>query len=285
MRARHRILASTWRVLLEHGSSGRAIDEALIARTDRAMRWMSAKYPNRVSEWGWDLDVPPLAEIEVDLNGRNLRRVLEPLPGLVDERMAGIHGVVRAVVREQEEVVQRVIELFAHWMSSKVAVRVIAAGRANLATAIPANRLAHGGADVSMMGDRTPLPNSSSGGGLLVGSASGKTEAVLDVMRHVMNVNREREIRGLELIVVVGVADAGASVFARLCTPGCFIGLPLDRYIHDVRLRELGDIGELALIELLDSLVVAAGRTIGVNFRSGHEDLGAGGPWDQYRTG
>lgn len=284
MRRRYRILACTWRVLLEHASSGRSIDEALIARTDRAMRWMSTKYPDRVNEWGWDLDVSPVAEIEVDLNGRNLRRVLEALPELVDERMAGIHGVVRDVVRDQEEVVQRVVEVLAHWMSRKVGVRVIAAGRANLATAIPANRLAHGGAEVSMMGDRAPLPNSSSGGGLLVGSASGKTEAVLDVMRHVSNVNRERKIRELEPIVVVGIADVKAGAFARLCTPGCFIGLPLDRYIGDVRLRELGDIGELALAELLDCLVVAAGRTIGVNFRSGHEDLGAGGPWDQYRT-
>jgi D-arabinose 5-phosphate isomerase GutQ len=168
--------------------------------------------------------------------------------------------------------IERITRLFLHWMREETIVRVLGAGRARLAAAIPANRLAHGGARVFVQDAIMPMPHTVKGGGVLAASASGKTLSVLQMMQVV----REEAPH----IVIVGIAKSDAQDFRDLCH--YFIGIEQDA-AHDNPLAALADIGEYVISEVLDAIVVAAGKLGGFDdrkWRLGHENIGPTGPYD-----
>jgi len=118
------------------------------------------------------------------------------------------------------------------------------------------------------------MPHTIRGGGIIAASDSGKTESVLSILRDATQQTHDVEI--------VGIASADAADFARYCK--VFIGIvppPADQLNP---LRALADSEEYVISELLDAIVVAAGRLGGFSdklWRIGHENLGpATGPYD-----
>jgi len=192
---------------------------------------------------------------------------------LIEIRVAAIADQILRTVRENESQVAEAILHFQRWMLDGAIVRFLGAGRARLAAAIPANRLAHGGARVFLQDSMVPMPHSIRGGGLVAASASGKTEAVLEVMRAARQKTRD--------VTIVGVAAADATRFKDLCHVFIGIAPPAEDAVNP--LRALADAEEYVLSEVLDALVVAAGMRAGFSerqWRLGHEDLGATGPYD-----
>jgi D-arabinose 5-phosphate isomerase GutQ len=152
-------------------------------------------------------------------------------------------------------------------------VRVLGAGRARLAAAIPAQRLAHGGARVHVQDEIVPMPHMMRGGGIIAASAMGKTEYVLDVMRQAKAKTRD--------IKIVGIASADAGEFKLLCD--VFIGIEPEPEGTFNPLRALADSEESVIVELLDGLVVAAGKLGGFDdgfWRLGHENIAGTGYYD-----
>jgi len=188
----------------------------------------------------------------------------------IQERTQAIAASVSNTIQQYHSEAVATVARFARWMRDGTTVRVLGAGRARLAAAIPANRLAHGGAHVFLQDDIIPMPHSVRGGGIIAASASGSTAAVLTAMR-----SARLQAPNIE---IVGIASRRATEFAELCH--VFIGV-----ICPVRprLSALADIEEYVISEVLDSLVVAAGETCGYDeraWRLGHENLGATGPYD-----
>jgi D-arabinose 5-phosphate isomerase GutQ len=166
---------------------------------------------------------------------------------------------------------QDIARLFLDWMNNGRVVRVVGAGRARLAASIPANRLAHGGARVFVQDDIIPMPHTVVSGGIIAASASGSTPSVLNLL----NVVR----RNAPEITVVGIAHHGATAFSSLCRH--FVGIRLEEDTPNP-LSALADMGEYVISEVLDALVVAAGRLGGFDdrrWRLGHENIGATGPY------
>lgn len=175
------------------------------------------------------------------------------------------------LISARAEVMAGVAEI-QQWIKNEEIVRVVGAGRALLAAAIPANRLAHAGARVYVQHDIVPLPNTRKGGAILAASASGKTKSVLELLDTVRR--RNRSIR------ILGIASNSAQEFRNLCD--IFIGIDETQNPYPNPLRALADTGEYVISELLDAMVVAAAKRIGLtdeNFREGHEDLGDTGPY------
>lgn len=191
-------------------------------------------------------------------------------------RSTAIMEAVTRAIWDNRDAIPGVIDQLGRWMVYAEIVRIIGAGRALLAAALPANRLAHGGAKVFIFGDKSPLPNTNKSGGVIAASASGKTVPVLEILR---------DIRDAEpTMPIIGLADANARVFRSLCTPGLFVGIDVGtaEERERIELNALGDLGEYTISELLDCLVVAAGRQYGINFWDGHENIFSG-PWHQGR--
>lgn len=267
-----------------HAQAGKVVDENFLKEKQEHFRGLCRQFPDLFTRISYEYAEPtgrPQDEVEIELSSSGLRRVLGDVEGLVKKRLAAITEIVLDAVRTNETSVQNIISLFQYWMKDRTVVRVIGEGRALLAASLPANRLAHGGASVWIFGDRSPLPNSKLGGGIISISASGKTQAVLEIMKTAQRRNRERGVRGHSDIVVVGMSDAKADEFRSLCTNGYFIGINPEDHEKHVVLRALADLKEYAISELFDALVVAAGYEIGVNFRTGHEDW-LTGPWHQH---
>lgn len=186
-------------------------------------------------------------------------------------------GINNTVVTSRHVIADAVDEMV-RWIEGREIVRVVGAGRARLAAAIPANRLAHCGARVYVLHDVVPLPNTIQGGNILAASASGRSNSVL----HVLDTARRRnpEIR------IVGIADSSAATFADLCD--VFVGIEEHPGIYENPLQALADVGEYIISELLDAMVVAAARRLGLGdreFREGHEDLGDTGPYTPEDSG
>jgi len=281
------VSVATFAAALIAQQNGLVVSEEFLASKEANFRELKAKYPREILGMSLkDANPPmdPLAEIEVQLSPSGVQRVLPQIQELISLRLEAIREIVLNSVGEHSEAVANIRRLIGLWMLRGEIVRVIGAGRALLAASIPANRLAHGGATVSILGDRSPLPNSKLGGGIVAVSASGKTGIVLDIMRLAQEVNKERELLGQPRIMVVGLSNSTATEFASLCTQGHFVGIRPEAYVDHIELRALGDLEEYALSELFDALVVAAGFEIGANFRTGHEDLvgSATGPWHQH---
>jgi D-arabinose 5-phosphate isomerase GutQ len=162
-------------------------------------------------------------------------------------------------------------DLVMGWIEQRAPVRFLGAGRALQATAMPGNRLAHAGAQVSFMGGAVPLPNSILGGGVIASSASGKTKPVLEGMDIAKRNNPQ--------IKIIGIAMHDAEDFRKHCD--VFIGIHSEGKAANP-LSALADTEEYIIAELLDGLVVAAGRALGFDdesWRKGHEDIGPTGPY------
>jgi hypothetical protein len=289
----YRILVATFHVALARIREGKSIDVQSLLSLDKRFRQLKDEYPDQASLAELDefIDEPaihdPWEEIEVEESSAGIRRVIGPLEVLVEKRSDAMKRIVTETILQNSGSVRRVVSVLGEWMRSHTIVHVIGAGRALLAASLPANRLAHGGANVFILGDKTPPPNSRFGGGIIAASASGETRTVLEIMTFANEANK-RPWPNTREIEIIGIARVGARKiepyrrFPELCSRDCFLGIEPAR---DVELRGLADIEEYAISELLDALIVAAGLEIGVNFRLGHEDLvgGATGPWHQHK--
>jgi len=161
--------------------------------------------------------------------------------------------------------VQLAVDQFAIWMNNGAEVRIVGLGRARLAASMAANRLAHGGAHVSVIGDIAPTANTSLKGGLIAASASGKTLEVLSIMR-------TAKARGL---VIVGFSNPKAQEFKDLCD----VFVPIYPAKKPVKMHALADLDEQAIAELADAIVVAAGMKLGYTeekWKEGHENIETG---------
>lgn len=190
---------------------------------------------------------------------------------LIIDRIEYIGNCVKATVCNSNEAVVNTVNHLKKWMINGSVVRIIGAGRARLAGAMPANRLHHGGARVYFQNDIIPLPHSVKGGGLIALSASGKTKDVLDIMQKVYKMGDD--------ITIIGIASSEADEFKKYCHE--FIGIVDESSSNP--LSALADTGEYVISDLLDALVVAAGKLAGfddIHWRLGHEDLGSTGPYD-----
>ena len=192
------------------------------------------------------------------------------LPAIA-QRTEVISASVCNTIRESSDEAWKVVQLLLKWMEQGTIVRVLGAGRARLAASVPANRLAHGGARVYVQDDIIPMPHAVKGGGVIAASASGRTKTLLDILTAIKQ-NAPR-------IKIVGIADHDAEEFKKQCHH--FIGIhqaPLSN-----PLSALADVSEYVISEVLDSLVVAAGKLGGFDdrrWRLGHENIGATGPYD-----
>lgn len=193
--------------------------------------------------------------------------------GGVADRLAATTAIIKETIDNYPIEVDQAIDYLAGWMHDRAPVRILGAGRARLAAAIPANRLAHGGARVYLQDSEVPMPHTLNGGGILAASASGKTSTVLHALSQAKSRNRD--------IVAIGLAAAEAHAFAELCT--IFVGMAPARSDANRGLSALADLEEFAISQILDCMVVCAGRKLGytdATWRLGHEDLGATGPYD-----
>src|SRR5258706_14931579 len=91
--------------------------------------------------------------------------------GMIIARVDAISRAVAHTCSRNQRSIHDATELIARWIEGGSIVRFLGAGRALLAAAMPANRLAHAGAQVSFMGGMVPLPNSRRGGGVIACSA------------------------------------------------------------------------------------------------------------------
>jgi tetratricopeptide (TPR) repeat protein/D-arabinose 5-phosphate isomerase GutQ len=167
--------------------------------------------------------------------------------------------------------INKATDMLRSWMVNGTIVRLIGGGRAKIAGAIPANRLAHGGARVYIVDDLIPMPHSYKQGGIIAVSASGRNPVVIE------NLKRIRENK--TGIFVIGIANHEASEFRKLCD--IFIGVRLIE--QTTTLQALADTEEYVISMLLDTMVVAAGKSAGFDdttWRLGHENLGPSGPYD-----
>ena len=193
------------------------------------------------------------------------------LTGMLALRTHAIAYGLAQTCAHNEGAILEARRLLAGWIEQQAPVRFLGAGRALLATTMPGNRLAHAGAQVSFMGGAVPMPNSLFGGGVIASSASGQTKPVLEAMAIARANNPD--------IRIIGVAMHDAEPFRELCD--VFIGIHNNGKEANP-LSALADTEEYIIAELLDGLVVAAGRELGFNdetWRRGHEDIGPTGPY------
>ena len=193
------------------------------------------------------------------------------VPLEIHQRIDFINKCIIKTLEGSEGEVKKAVNYFCDWMMYRSVVRLIGAGRAKLAGAIPTNRLAHGGARIFIQDENIPMPHSILGGGIIAASASGKTKTVLAILEAVRKSNGN--------IKIVGIANKHAREFKGYCD--VFIGIEED-VDCPCPLKALADIGEQVISELLDAIVVAAGKLAGFDdtrWRLGHEDIGATGPY------
>lgn len=196
-----------------------------------------------------------------------------PLLAQISQRVDSISDSIAKTAEANAEVIEEVVDLFSQWMLNGAVVRVLGAGRARLAGAIPASRLAHGGARVYVQDDIVPMPHTIRRGGIIAVSASGLSRSVLGVLQEVKDKDRNQAIR------IVGIADKAARQFRSLCH--LFIGIESSDL--DNPLEALADSNEYVCSMLLDAIVVAAGHRAGFDdttWRLGHENVGSTGPYD-----
>jgi len=188
----------------------------------------------------------------------------------IGQRINSINASINLTAETSASQVEKAIYLLRDWMVNGAIVRVIGAGRAKLAGSMPANRLAHGGARVSIQDDFVPMPHSIKGGGIIAVSASGKTRSVLAVLQNI----KQKKAN----IKIIGIADFQASQFCDLCD--IFVGIRLAKLQNP--LQALADTEEFVISMLLDAMVVYAGKLAGFDdttWRLGHEDIGPSGPY------
>jgi len=198
----------------------------------------------------------------------------EALAARIAQREKHHTGCLQLTIERSQDEVLRAVSLLRRWMVNRTIIRVLGAGRARLAGAIPANRLAHGGARLFIVDDIIPMPHTYRAGGIIAVSASGKTPTVLEALA-----KARAQTSG---ITILGIASHEAQQFAGLCD--VFIGI--QKADTDNPLQALADTGEYVISRLLDALVVEAGRAAGYDdttWRLGHENLGPTGPYDSVK--
>jgi D-arabinose 5-phosphate isomerase GutQ len=190
----------------------------------------------------------------------------------IQQRTDAINESIHKTVEGSKHEINDAIRYFRDWMLNGAIVRVLGAGRAKLAAAIPANRLAHGGARVYIQDEIIPMPHSIKGGGIIAVSASGKTPSVIEALKSLKNKD--------ERIKRIGIAQSTADKdFIDNCH--IFIGIKGTDIYNP--LQALADTSEYVISMLLDAMVVAAGKLAGYDdakWRLGHEDIGPTGPYD-----
>lgn len=223
----------------------------------------------------YQVEPPPRRGSTLGLNRGNKKTPKEAFPPYLTLLAGRIHHISHLVIQtlaSNLDSVDKAVQLLATWMREQEEVRVIGAGRALLAGSMPGNRLAHAGVRISFMGGMVPLPNSRERGGIIAGSASGKTEAVLQAMEIAKHLNPN--------IITLGIAARNAEKFESLCD--VFIGIEARPSSYPNPLSALADIEEYVISEILDGLVVLAGKALGFDddaWRNGHEDIGPTGPY------
>lgn len=223
----------------------------------------------------YQVEPPPRRGSTLGMNRGNKKTPKEAFPPHLTLLAGRVHHISYLVIQTLASnlaSVDKAVQLLATWMREKEVVRVIGAGRALLAGSMPGNRLAHAGVRISFMGGMVPLPNSRERGGIIAGSASGKTEAVLQAMEVAKRLNPN--------IVTLGIAARNAKKFESLCD--VFIGIEARPSSYPNPLSALADLEEYVISEILDGLVVLAGKTLGFDddsWRNGHEDIGPTGPY------
>ncbi len=227
--------------------------------------------------------------VDNSANGNSLSEFHAISKALVDSKISdttlriiastfALATVVSQTARIEQAAIEKGIALICRMILTRNPIRMIGLGRARLAIALPANRLFHALGDVHIIHGDLPLPNTVRGGYLIVGSASGRTKEVLDIMQTTRR--RNSEVR------ILGLANATAKEFKELCD--VFIGLHSDPAIPNP-ICALADLNEHAISQLLDRMVVIAAHRLGLDdedMRLGHEDLCTGpyGTIDQIRN-
>jgi hypothetical protein len=120
------------------------------------------------------------------------------------------------------------------------------------------------------------MPHTIKGGGIIAASASGMTPAVLDLLAHTRRQTRD--------VQILGIAAVNANRFRNLCD--VFVGIQPEPADARNPLRALADNEEYVISELLDAMVVGAGRLAGFGeprWKLGHENIGATGFYDHLR--
>lgn len=240
------------------------------------------------------------ADIEISLPPGLLPKGENPQvrsPGILDDMRLRLRSIGRQVVRtidtNPDEIERSVIQ-FLQWMNDGTIVRVIGAGRARLAASIPAQRLAHGGARVYIQDDMTPMPHTIHGGGLLVASASGTTRSVISTIESARMNTRDLRVIGIALppkpLAAPPERDSVARQTYEHIKPLCDIFICIAEEAGDAPnpLRALADAEEYVISELLDAMVVAAGKLGGypdARWQLGHEDIASTGFYDYQQHG
>lgn len=189
-------------------------------------------------------------------------------------RSNAIMHTIATTIRESSEEIENAIEIIKSWIKGHEVVRVIGAGRALLAASLGSNRLAHAGAIISFIGGMVPMPNSSIGGGIIAVSASGETEHVIAAMKKAKSLNPN--------IKIIGIAKNSQKAEAFIDSCDCFIGIRNKALPLPTPLFALADEEEMAIAEILDGIIVQAGKELGFTedtWRKGHEDIGPTGPY------
>ena len=112
------------------------------------------------------------------------------------------------------------------------------------------------------------------GGGIIAVSASGQTEHVITAMQKAKSLNPDIKIWG------IAKKSPRAEAFINSCD--CFIGLRSKALSLPNSLFALADEEEMAIAEILDGLIVQAGKELNFTedtWRKGHEDIGPAGPY------
>lgn len=220
-----------------------------------------------------DILYPNLTKNYLGFSGEDDATQIMPYVPMMMRSVAIMHTVAETI-RECPEEISNAIEIIKSWIRDHKVVRVIGAGRALLAASLGSNRLAHAGAIISFMGGMVPMPNSCMGGGIIAVSASGETEHVIEAMNKAKKLNPD--------IQIIGFAKHAQKAEAFIDSCDCFIGIRNKAMPLPNPLFALADEEEMAIAEILDGLIVQAGKELGFTedtWRKGHEDIGPTGPY------
>lgn len=171
---------------------------------------------------------------------------------LIQTRAETTNRLTAQAVEGAPEAAQEATVLLGRWMDRRSVVRVIGAGRGLLAASMAAHRLSAGGARVHAIGDILPMPHSLRGGGIVAVITEGQAEAIARLLIKVRKKNRD--------IKILGIGYDSSNQFTEVCD--IFIPIPIDR--QGPRSDEtVIDVQEYVVAEILDALVLFAGRELG----------------------
>src|SRR5689334_22354836 len=98
--SKHKILVATFHAALAKTRKGETVDTEFLNKSDRQFRELRDKYPDEAGQavldpYGEEPDITdPWEEIEIELSSSRIRRIIEPLGPLVEERLRAIKDIV-----------------------------------------------------------------------------------------------------------------------------------------------------------------------------------------------